>query len=337
MQYILVTGGLGYIGSHVVLQLLNKNYNVVIIDNLHNSHLSVFSKILSHQDTTADCQFIEMDICDEVALHNCFTTYDISSVIHFAALKSVPESIEHPDRYYKVNYMGSKLLLDMCIKFGVSKFIFSSSATVYGGECPANGYTEDMRINANEATHMYGKSKIMVEELLENVTDMTCVALRYFNPVGNISDGELGEDIYGHATNLLPIIGKVYSGLLDKLNVFGTDYNTIDGSACRDYIHVEDLADGHIKALNWDKPGFVAFNLGTGSAVSVLQMIRAFEEISYTTITKELVDRRDGDLAVSYANCDKAFTELRWHSKRTLDDSCIDFITRCLNQMGSNN
>ncbi|CNC97853.1 UDP-glucose 4-epimerase [Yersinia frederiksenii] len=320
---ILVTGGAGYIGSHTVLTLLEQGDDVVVLDNLSNA--SAESLLRVAKITGRDAIFYQGDVLDRHCLKKIFSAHDIDAVIHFAGLKSVGESVAKPIEYYQNNVTGSIILLEEMVIAGVKKLIFSSSATVYG-DPEFVPLTEDARIGGT--TNPYGSSKVMVEQILK---DFSCAypyfsirALRYFNPVGAHPSGLIGEDPNGKPNNLLPFITQVAIGKLPKLAVYGNDYPTIDGSGVRDYIHVMDLAEGHLCALNKLTEGFKAYNLGSGVGYSVLQMITEFERISGKKIPYEIVARRSGDIAECWASAELARKELDWQAKRNLTDMLTD-------------
>ena len=326
-QKILVTGGTGYIGSHVVVELLKQGYEVEIIDNLSNSQIEVLDKI--EQITGTKPIFHEIDLLDQSALNQIFNDSSFELVIHFAGLKAVAESIEQPLRYYDNNITGTLNLLQAMQNHNVKSIIFSSSATVYGDQGIAK-CTEDMPTGI-KLTNPYGKTKYMIEEILKDLAmadpDMQIIALRYFNPIGNHKSGLLGENPNGIPNNLMPYIMKVSKGELPELNVFGNDYDTKDGTCLRDYIHVVDLAKGHLAAIKGLKPGFTAYNLGTGYPTSVLEMIHAFEKVSGKPLPHKFTPRRPGDLPKLYADPTKAKQELDWHARLTIEDAIKDILT----------
>ena len=310
MMDVLVTGGAGYIGSHTCIELLGAGHNVIVVDNLSNSSYEALRRV--EEITGQRVKFHQIDICDREALETVFRGNPIDAVIHFAGLKAVGESVEKPYLYYHNNVHGTLVLCDVMSRHEVFNLVFSSSATVYGD--PAS-----VPINESfplSATNPYGRSKLMIEEILRDfyVSDQrwNAILLRYFNPAGAHISGRIGEDPNGIPNNLMPYISQVAVGKLKKLSVFGSDYQTIDGTGVRDYIHVVDLALGHVKALDKlaDAPGAVAYNLGTGRGYSVLEMITAFEQASGKTVPYQLVDRRPGDVASCYADPDMASTEL---------------------------
>ena len=317
---ILVTGGAGYIGTHTVVELLNSGSDVVILDNLSNSSVTALERV--EQITGKSVTFYQGDILNKPFLQKLFTDHDIESVIHFAGLKAVGESVEQPLRYYENNVTGTIVLCQVMAEFNVKNIVFSSSATVYGD--PASlPITEDFPTGA---TNPYGQSKLMVEHVLADLhhsdPSWNIARLRYFNPVGAHDSGLIGEDPNDIPNNLMPFITQVAVGKREQLSVFGNDYDTVDGTGVRDYIHVVDLAVGHLRALDKlrTKPGLVTYNLGTGQGYSVLEMVAAFEKASGTEIKYQLVARRAGDIAACYANPNKAQTELNWQATHTIDD-----------------
>ena len=321
---ILVTGGTGYIGSHTVVELLNQNKEVIIIDNLCNSSKDVLEKI--EKITGKKCKFYEADIRDEKALEKIFNENKIESVIHFAGLKGVGESVEIPLEYYDNNVYGTIKLLEAMKKFGCKKIVFSSSATVYGDPGTPK-YVEEM--GRGKASSPYGATKAVIEELLENLyvsdKEWTISILRYFNPIGAHESGLIGENPNGIPNNLMPYIQKVAAGELKELSVFGNDYDTKDGTGVRDYIHVVDLAIGHVKALEkLTKPGVYIHNLGTGCGYSVLDIVNTFERVNNVKVNYKIAPRRPGDLAMYYADPTKAKKELGWEAKRGIEEMCRD-------------
>ncbi|WP_194088985.1 UDP-glucose 4-epimerase GalE [Vibrio hibernica] len=321
---VLVTGGMGYIGSHTCIQMIDAGMTPIIFDNLYNSKSSVLDRIeeVSGQRPI----FIEGDVRDKGALDKVFSQYDIESVIHFAGLKAVGESVSMPLEYYDNNVNGSYVLVSAMRDAGVKSLIFSSSATVYGD--PAS--TPILENFPTSATNPYGRSKLIVEECLTDFQqanpDWSITLLRYFNPVGSHPSGRLGEDPQGIPNNLMPFVSQVAVGRREFLSVFGSDYPTIDGTGVRDYIHVMDLADGHLAALNHvgKKSNLHIYNLGTGKGNSVLEMVAAFEKASGKSIPYKLVDRRPGDIAECWADPAKAKADLNWVATRTLNDMTQD-------------
>ena len=321
---ILVTGGTGFIGSHTVVELLEKNEDIIIVDNFINSKPDVLDKI--RKISNKNFKFYEVDLLDEAKLEKVFKENNIEEVIHFAGLKAVGESVEKPIEYYHNNITGTLILLKLMKKYNCKKIIFSSSATVYGipKEVPIK---EDFPL---ATTNPYGSTKLMIEQILNDVCvsdkDFCAILLRYFNPIGAHKSGLIGEEPNGIPNNLMPYINKVAKGELDHLNVFGNDYNTVDGTGVRDYIHVVDLAKGHVKALEKARKmvGAEAYNLGTGNGYSVLQIVKAFENATGVTIKYEITSRRPGDVAECYSDPSKALKELGWKAEKTLDDMCRD-------------
>lgn len=321
MKKILVTGGAGYIGSHTVLELLERNYQVVVIDNLSNSSEESIKRIEKITGKTID--FYKGDLRDKNLLDQIFSENEITSVIHFAGLKAVGESVQKPLEYYHNNIYGTLVLLEAMKKANVKNIIFSSSATVYGDpeRLPLD---EDCRLSV---TNPYGATKLMIENILKDLfrADETwnIVILRYFNPVGAHESGLIGEDPNGIPNNLVPFIAQVAVGKLPEIRVFGNDYDTLDGTGVRDYIHVIDLALGHIKALEKIvEPGVRIYNLGTGRGYSVLEMIHAFEKACGKKLPYRIVERRPGDIGACFANPAKAEKELNWKAERGIDEMC---------------
>jgi len=323
---ILVTGGAGYIGSHTVLELLNSGQNVVVVDNLCNSSKESLHRV---EDLTGKkCQFYQGDILDKAFLDTIFAKHQIDCVIHFAGLKAVGESVEKPVAYYQNNVQGTLTLLGAMRKANVYRLVFSSSAVVYGDPVSLP-ITEDFTVGST--TNPYATSKLMIEMILQDVAKSdprwAFAILRYFNPVGAHISGQIGEDPNGIPNNLLPYISQVAIGKLKALTVFGDDYATKDGTGVRDYIHVVDLALGHLKALNkiTQDEGVHIYNLGAGTGYSVLEMIKAFEKASNCTIAYTISARREGDIAACYADSKKAFNELGWSAqlgvKRMMEDT----------------
>ncbi|MDZ4994127.1 UDP-glucose 4-epimerase GalE [Clostridium perfringens] len=321
---ILVTGGLGYIGSHTCVELINEGHEVVVVDNLSNSKELVKDRI--KEITGSNIRFYKMDLLDSDGLEKVFSENDIDSVIHFAALKAVGESTVIPLEYYKNNLVSTLVLLETMKKYNVKKFVFSSSATVYG-DCKIVPCHEECPLSV---TNPYGRTKLMIEEILgdlyesDNTWDI-CI-LRYFNPVGAHKSGLIGEEPNGIPNNLMPYITKVAIGELEELSVFGNDYDTHDGTGVRDYIHVVDLAIGHLKALEKLKtnPGLVIYNLGTGRGYSVLDLVNSFSKVSGREIAYKIIERRPGDVAECYADPTKANNELGWKAKYEIEEMCED-------------
>ncbi len=322
---VLVTGGAGYIGSHTCVELLNNGYEVVVMDNLYNSNEKALERV--EQITGKKVKFYNADMLDQEAMNKIFEQETIDSVIHFAGYKAVGESVRKPLEYYHNNITGTLLLCDVMRKHGVKNIIFSSSATVYGDpafvpiteECPKG-----------QITNPYGQTKGMLEQILTDLhvsdPEWNVVLLRYFNPIGAHKAGIIGEDPKGIPNNLVPYIAQVAVGKLEKLGVFGDDYDTPDGTGVRDYIHVVDLARGHVKAMKKfeDKPEVRIYNLGTGNGYSVLQVLHAFEKACGKTLPYEIKERRPGDVAACYADPAKAREELGWEAEYGIDEMCED-------------
>lgn len=321
---ILVTGGAGYIGSHTVVELLNNDQDVIIVDNFSNSHPAVLDRI--QELTGKNFTFYELDLLDKDNLKKVFEENEIEAVIHFAAYKAVGESVTVPLKYYHNNILSTINLLEVMNEFDVKKIVFSSSATVYGMDNEAP-FTENM---PTSATNPYGKTKVFVEHILEDLAfsdkDWSIVSLRYFNPIGAHESGRIGEDPNDLPNNLMPYITQVAVGKLDKLAIFGDDYDTHDGTGVRDYIHVVDLARGHLSALDYvlEHKGAEAVNLGTGEGYSVLDVVHAFEKGNNVKIPYKIVDRRPGDIAVGYADASKAKELFGWTATHSLEDMCRD-------------
>ncbi|WP_020166717.1 MULTISPECIES: UDP-glucose 4-epimerase GalE [Methylotenera] len=321
---ILITGGAGYIGSHTVLQMLEAGHEIVVVDNLSNSSPESLTRV--QQITGKTIEFIQADVRHKLAMRAVFEAHSITAVIHFAGLKAVGESAEKPQLYYDNNVTGSLNLLEVMAEFNVKNIVFSSSATVYGD--PASvPIKEDFPLSA---TNPYGRSKLMVEDILRDLhkaDDTWRIALlRYFNPIGAHSSGLIGEDPNGIPNNLLPYVAQVAVGRLAKLRVFGDDYATHDGTGVRDYIHVMDLADGHVAALDYlsKNQRMITVNLGTGIGYSVLDVVNAFAKSSAKNIPYEILPRRLGDVAINYADSNVAKELLGWKAKRSLEDMCAD-------------
>lgn len=319
---ILVTGGLGFIGSHTVVELLENNHDVVVIDNLFNAQLSTIDKIKTISKKTFD--FYQLDATHMEALEDIFKKHQFQSIIHFAGYKAVGESVEKPLMYYRNNVLATINLASLALKYDVNKFIFSSSATVYGdGVSP---FDESMALL--ERTNPYGETKAMSERILTDTAkanqSLSITLLRYFNPVGAHPSGLIGEVPNGIPNNLMPYVTQVARGLREKLFIFGNDYDTVDGTGLRDYIHVVDLAKGHLKALESPLKGIRIYNLGTGQGTSVLEIVNTFMKVNHLKIPYEIVDRRPGDIAISYADATKAKEELDWETKLTIEDMVRD-------------
>ncbi|MDR7240474.1 UDP-glucose 4-epimerase GalE [Neobacillus drentensis] len=321
---ILITGGAGYIGSHTCVELLSAGYEIIVLDNFSNSKPESLNRV--KELTGKDFMFYEVDLLDRIGLEGVFQNHSIDAVIHFAGLKAVGESVSIPLHYYHNNITGTLILCDVMKKYGVKDLVFSSSATVYG-------MPERMPISEDfplSATNPYGRTKLMIEEILRDLyvadNSWSIALLRYFNPIGAHESGRIGEDPNGIPNNLMPFITQVAVGKLKELQVFGSDYPTVDGSGVRDYIHVVDLALGHLKALERvvSSTGVDAFNLGTGTGYSVLEMVADFEKASGRKVPYKIVDRRPGDVAVCYADPFKAKNELGWTAERGIEDMCKD-------------
>ncbi|WP_281890040.1 UDP-glucose 4-epimerase GalE [Paenibacillus sp. YYML68] len=321
---VLVTGGAGYIGTHTCVELLNRGFDIVVVDNFYNSKPEALRRVEAITGRTFP--YYTVDLLERDALANVFAEHEIESVIHFAALKAVGESVRLPLQYYHNNITGTLTLCEVMQQYGVKKLVFSSSATVYGvpEQVPID---EEMPLGA---TNPYGQTKLMIEQVLRDLyvsdNEWSIALLRYFNPVGAHESGTIGEDPNGLPNNLMPFVTQVAVGKLPHVNVFGNDYPTPDGTGVRDYIHVVDLAVGHIKALEYIRAhkGAEAFNLGTGNGYSVLEMIQALERASGRTIAYRIVDRRPGDIAVCYADPAKAKAQLQWEAERGLEQMCED-------------
>ncbi|WP_169086946.1 UDP-glucose 4-epimerase GalE [Paenibacillus sp. PL91] len=321
---ILITGGAGYIGSHTCVELLEAGYEVVIVDNLSNSSHISLNRVA--EITNKTFTFYKMDLMDRGGLEGVFARHSIDAVIHFAGLKAVGESVQMPLSYYHTNITSTLILCEVMKKFGVHKLVFSSSATVYG-------LSEQVPIAEGSplgATNPYGRTKLMLEQILQDLAvsneEWGISILRYFNPVGAHISGRIGENPNGTPNNLMPYITQVAVGKLAQVNVFGSDYPTVDGTGVRDYIHVVDLALGHVQALKkiMTKSGVDTYNLGTGRGYSVLEMIAAFEKVSGRSIPYAIVDRRPGDIAICYADTHKANEELNWAAVRGIEEMCRD-------------
>lgn len=319
---ILVTGGIGYIGSHTCVALLEAGYNVIVADNLYNSKIETLDKI--KQITKRDLKFYKIDVTSEKDVNNIFSNHVIGGVIHFAGFKAVGESVKIPVDYYYNNLVSTMVLVKACQKYGVNRFVFSSSATVYGDNTVPFVETMDLLPTRNP----YGKTKAMSERILTDAAkakpEFSVTLLRYFNPVGAHESGLIGEAPEGIPNNLMPYVTQVAKGKLEKLRVFGNDYPTIDGTGVRDYIHVLDLAEGHIAALGNFNKGAHVYNLGTGQGTSVLELVKAFEVANGVEVPYEIVDRRPGDIALCYADASKAERVLGWTAKRDVTAMCRD-------------
>jgi UDP-glucose 4-epimerase len=321
---ILVTGGAGYIGSHTCVELLNAGYDIVVVDNFSNSKPEALKRV--GEITGKEFKFYEVDILDREGLEKVFSENNIEAVIHFAGLKAVGESVEIPLKYYHNNITGTIILCEVMQKYGVKKMVFSSSATVYGNP-KSVPITEDFPLSA---TNPYGRTKLMIEEILRDVyisdNNWSIALLRYFNPIGAHESGRIGEDPNGIPNNLMPYITQVAVGKREKLNIFGNDYDTHDGTGVRDYIHVVDLAKGHLKALEkiMGTKGIEVYNLGTGVGYSVLDVVKNFEKATGQKIPYVITERRPGDIDKCYADPTKAYKELGWKAEKNLEDMCRD-------------
>lgn len=321
---ILVTGGAGYIGSHTVIELLEKGYEVVIVDNFYNSHPEVLARI--KELSGKDFKFYEIDLLNKNDLKKVFEENKMDSVIHFAGYKAVGESVEKPLMYYHNNLTSTFILCEVMKEYGVKNIVFSSSATVYGLS-NISPLKEDLPLST---TNPYGTTKLFIEQILRDLytsdNQWSIALLRYFNPIGAHISGRIGENPNGLPNNLMPFITQVAVGKREKLSVFGNDYDTVDGTGVRDYIHVVDLAKGHIKALekHMDFKGVEAYNLGTGRGVSVLELVNTFEKVNGVKIPYTISDRRLGDIATCFADASKAKEELEWEAEKTIEDMCKD-------------
>ncbi|NLA22174.1 MAG: UDP-glucose 4-epimerase GalE [Candidatus Marinimicrobia bacterium] len=321
---ILLTGGAGYIGSHTLVELLNQNHEITVIDNLSNSKIESIKRVKTI--TGKELIFNKIDLCNIIELEKVFSSNQFEAVIHFAGLKAVGESVQKPLLYYYNNITGTTNLCQMMIKYDVKNIVFSSSATVYGNPTSVP-ITEDFPI---KPANPYGNTKYIIETILKDIQianpNWNVIILRYFNPVGAHESGLIGEDPNGIPNNLMPYISQVAVGRLPYLKVYGNDYPTKDGTGIRDYIHVVDLAQGHLKALDklLTNPGYCIYNLGTGQGYSVLDVITTFEKWSQRKIPYKIVGRRPGDIAECYADPSKANRELAWKAERNLDDMCRD-------------
>ena len=324
MKKILVAGGMGYIGSHTVDNLIENGYEPIIVDDLSNSSVEVLNRI--NMITGVKPAFYQVDLCDYDALEKVFKENDFVAAIHFAGFKAVGESVQKPLMYYQNNIISTLNLVELMEKYKVNNLVFSSSATVYGDPVSVPIYeTFDLHV-----TNPYGRTKLMIEDILRDYCkvhqEFNVALLRYFNPIGAHPSGLIGEDPNGIPNNLMPYITQVAIGKREYLGVFGNDYNTKDGTGVRDYIHVCDLAYGHVLALNklFTNSGLVTYNLGTGNGYSVLEVLHAMEKACGFEIPYQIKPRRDGDIATCYANCDKAFNEIGFKAKYNIDDMCRD-------------
>ena len=326
MKKVLVTGGAGFIGSHTCVELLESGREIVVIDNLSNSKIDSIENI--KKITGKDFKFYEIDYLDKELLEKVFEENEIDSVINFAGYKAVGESVSKPLEYYHNNIGGAVILLETMKKYNVKKFVFSSSATVYG-DPEVIPITEECKIGGT--TNPYGTTKLYIEQILQDLyksdNSWDIAILRYFNPIGAHEYGLLGEDPKGIPNNLMPYIAKVAAGILPELSVFGNDYDTVDGTGVRDYIHVVDLAKGHILALNKldkENSGIYIYNLGTGKGYSVLEMVETFKRVNNIDVPYKIAPRRAGDIAICYSNPSKAERELGFKAEKTLEDMCRD-------------
>jgi UDP-glucose 4-epimerase len=322
---ILLTGGLGFIGSHVAVLLGDSDHKITILDNLSNSSFDIYDKILSLVKKPGNFTFKKGNVLNETDLENVFQENTIDIVIHFASLKAVGESIEQPLLYYHENLNGLLILLKTMEKHNCNKFIYSSSATVYGNQLPP--LTENHNIGSN-ITNPYGQTKYFQEIILKDYQNvhknMEITILRYFNPVGAHPSGLIGENPSGIPNNLFPYILKVACGKYPELSIYGNDYNTPDGTCIRDFIHVMDLAEGHIAAMNYSKSGLNIYNLGTGKGVSVMELVNAFKKTNNIDVQFKIANRRPGDIECVYSDPSKAKEHLKWETTRTIEDICKD-------------
>lgn len=319
---ILVTGGAGYIGSHTCVALLEAGHSVIVADNLCNSKADTLDKV--KRITNKEITFYEIDVTDEAAVDRVFSNHHLDGVIHFAGLKAVGESVEKPIAYYYNNIVGTLVVAKICQEYNVKRFVFSSSATVYGDNTVP--FVETM--NLLPTTNPYGETKAMGERILTDIVKanpaFSISLLRYFNPVGAHESGLIGEAPNGIPNNLMPYVSQVAKGKLEKLRVFGNNYPTVDGTGVRDYIHVMDLAEGHVAALDKIIEGVHIYNLGTGKGTSVIELVKAFEEANGMEVPYQIVNRRPGDIASCYADVSKAKRELGWTAKRDVISMCRD-------------
>ena len=328
---VLVTGGLGFVGSHTVVELLDNGYDVVVVDNLYNSSIDVVDRI--KEITGKEFELYTEDVCNLEKLDEIFSIEKPDAVIHFAAYKAVGESVSKPIMYYRNNLVSTLNLCEVMQKYNCKKIVFSSSATVYG-DPEVLPITEECKVGGT--TNPYGSTKLMNEMILKDVNisnpDFNVVILRYFNPIGAHKSGLIGEKPNGIPNNLMPYIVRVATGELEILSIFGNDYPTHDGTGVRDYIHVVDLAKGHLKAIENMKPGVNYYNLGTGTGYSVLDMVNAFEKVNGVKVAYKIVDRRPGDIAECFADPTKAYNELGWKAELGIEDMMRDsynFILKC--------
>jgi UDP-glucose 4-epimerase len=321
---ILVTGGTGYIGSHTIVELMSHGYEVVIVDNLSNSKASVIKRI--EKIVGAKPEFIEVDLRDKAAVEKIFADHDFDAVIHFAGLKAVGESVQKPMEYYENNINSTLVLLSAMLKYGVNNLVFSSSAVVYG-EPGVVEYHENLP-TGQKISSPYGKTKYIIEEIIKDTVaanpQFSATILRYFNPIGAHESGLIGENPTGVPNNLLPFVSQVAAGRREKLFIFGGDYDTPDGTCIRDYIHVVDVAKGHLMALKNIHDGAAIYNLGSGRGASVLEVVKAFEKASGRSIPYKIIGRRLGDLPEYFANVKKAERELGFKTEKSLEEACRD-------------
>ncbi|TCJ81204.1 UNVERIFIED_ORG: UDP-galactose 4-epimerase [Bacillus cereus] len=321
---ILITGGAGYIGSHTCIELLNSNYKIIVVDNLSNSSIESLNRV--KEITGKQFEFYKESVLNREKMNEIFLRNNIEAVIHFAGFKAVGESTTIPLTYYYNNIISTIVLCDVMQKHNVKKFIFSSSATVYGIP-KTSPITEEFPLSV---TNPYGQTKLMIEQIMRDVAkaddEWSIALLRYFNPFGAHKSGRIGEDPNGVPNNLMPYVTQVAVGKLKELNIFGNDYPTKDGTGVRDYIHVVDLAKGHVKALEkvLETKGIEAYNLGTGKGYSVLEMVKAFEKVSGKKIPYKVIGRRPGDVAICFADVSKAKRELGWEAEYGLEEMCVD-------------
>lgn len=332
---ILVTGGTGYIGSHTVVELLDAGHIITVVDNLSNSNKDVIDRIKAI--TGKKVSFAVGDLCDQKTTDRVFANGNFDAVIHFAGLKAVGESVQKPLEYYRNNIGSTLSLLSAMQKYGVNKLVFSSSATVYG-DPGTPVYTEDLP-TGQKIPHAYGQTKFMIEQIIQDVAianpHFEASLLRYFNPIGAHASGKLGENPLGTPNNLMPLITQVAAGQREKLYIFGSDYPTPDGTCLRDYIHVVDIAKGHLAALEHLRRGVHAYNLGSGKPTSVLELIAAFTAATGCSIPYEFAPKRPGDLPEFYANPAKAKKELGWNAEKSIEEACEDSWNYCNNGMRS--
>lgn len=321
---ILVTGGAGYIGSHTIIELVANGHDVVVVDNFSNSNPEALKRV--EEITGKQIESHNFDLRDKATLSELFDTHTFDAVIHFAGLKAVGESVQKPLEYYRNNLDSTLVLCEVMQQHDVKQLVFSSSATVYG--TPEELPLKETSLTGVGITNPYGQTKFMIEQILQDIAvadpEWRITILRYFNPVGAHESGRIGEDPNGTPNNLLPYVSQVAVGKLDTVRIFGDDYDTPDGTGVRDYIHVVDLAKGHVAALERAKDSVAIYNLGTGQGVSVLEIIRAFQEASGKEIPYEIVMRRPGDIASCYADSTKAEVKLDWHAEKTIADACAD-------------